>query len=132
MKTSHRSNALLVELLIVVMFFMLSATILLQVFSKARTLDMRAEREADAVAQAQDLADQLWAAEDADALLTSLGFTRSGDTWEREADSVVTRVTAERQELSAGVFLRSEVQVLDSDGTALVTLPCSRYREVSP
>ena len=32
MKTGNRSNALLVELLIVVMFFMLSCTVLLQVF----------------------------------------------------------------------------------------------------
>ena len=42
MKSGSRSNALLVELLIVVMFFMLSSTVLLQVFATARTQSDRA------------------------------------------------------------------------------------------
>ena len=44
MRTGRSSNALLVELLIVIAFFMLSATILMQVFAGARTQSDRAER----------------------------------------------------------------------------------------
>ena len=36
MRSEHRSNALLVELLIVILFFMLAAGVLVQVFGKAR------------------------------------------------------------------------------------------------
>ena len=42
MKTGNRSNALLVELLIVVLFFMLAATVLLQVFTGASDQGTRA------------------------------------------------------------------------------------------
>ena len=49
MKSGNRSNALLVELLIVVMFFMLSSTVLLQVFSTARNQSRRAELMTDAL-----------------------------------------------------------------------------------
>ncbi len=132
MKSNHRGNALLVELLIVVAFFMLSATVLVQVCSKARQLDLRAEREAEAVLTAQDLADRLWAAEDAPALLASLGFAERDGAWERRAeDGVTTRVTVTGETQPAGILRRQEVRVTDADGTALLVLPCSRYLEVS-
>ena len=64
-RSTNRSNALLVELLIVVMFFMLSATVLLQVFAAARNQSRQAERMIGALNTAQNVADELYAAEDA-------------------------------------------------------------------
>ena len=42
MKGNHYGNALLVELLIVVLFFMLSSTVLLQLFASARNQGAKA------------------------------------------------------------------------------------------
>ena len=64
MKTHNRSNALLMELLIVILVFMLASTLLMQVFAKVRGLEDRAELTATALAEAQGQADRLYAAED--------------------------------------------------------------------
>jgi hypothetical protein len=50
MKNHSHSNALLVELLIVVLFFMLASTVLLQLFTAARTQSQRAEDLSEASA----------------------------------------------------------------------------------
>ena len=47
MRTGNGSKALLIELLIVLLFFMIAATVLLQLFSTARNMSERAELLAD-------------------------------------------------------------------------------------
>ena len=65
MKTHNRSNALLVELMIVILFFMLSATILLQVFAASTNQSRNADITTRALTGAQNTADRLYAAPDA-------------------------------------------------------------------
>ena len=60
----NRSNVLLVEILIAVLFFMLSATVLVRVFVTARNMTLRAGVETQALAEAQNVAETLYAAED--------------------------------------------------------------------
>ena len=57
MKNHSHSDALLVELLIVVLFFMLASTVLLQLFTAARTQSQRAEDLSEATLLAQNLAE---------------------------------------------------------------------------
>ena len=83
MRSEHRSNALLVELLIVILFFMLAAGVLVQVFGKARNMSARSETVAAALSDAQNVADQLYAAPDAEAALTALGFAGGNGVWTR-------------------------------------------------
>ena len=62
MKKANRSNALLVELLIVVIFFMLASTVLLQVFTASSNQGKKAGAINDALVAAQNTADRLYAA----------------------------------------------------------------------
>ena len=86
MKSGNRSNALLVELLIVVLFFMLSSTILLRVFSTAHQQNVRAGAITTALTEAQNVAEGLYAADDVEAELRKMGFELKENVWAREAE----------------------------------------------
>ncbi len=79
MKTGNRSNALLVELMIVIMFFMLTTSVLLEVFAKARKMSARAELLTNSLVIAQNTADRLYAADDPEKTLTEMNFSKDGD-----------------------------------------------------
>ena len=130
MKSGSRSNALLVELLIVVMFFMLTTTVLLEVFAKANQFSSRSELLTVSLVKAQNVADQLYAAEDAAELLRSLGFTEEENVWALEEKNYRMEVLVTPEADEAGVFRRQEVRVI-SDGEQIYSLPCSRW-EVKP
>lgn len=130
MKSGSRSNALLVELLIVVMFFMLTTTVLLEVFAKANQFSSRSELLTVSLVKAQNVADQLYAAEDAAELLRSLGFTEEENVWALEEKNYRLEVLVTPEADEAGVFRRQEVRVI-SDGEQIYSLLCSRW-EVKP
>lgn len=133
MKTNNRSNALLVELLIVVMFFMLSATVLLQVFMKTRGQSIQAGAIDDALNEAQNVADRLYTVSggDSEEALKSMGFdfdAAGGSFLEREEYRLqVYRNTEDRE---AGLMDLYQVQAYQGD-ELLFTLPVARYREAS-
>lgn len=58
----NRQNTLLMEILIVVLFFALCSTVILNVFVGAHNQSERAGAQADALIAAQSLADRLYAA----------------------------------------------------------------------
>ena len=130
MNSNSHSNALLVELLIVVMFFLLTTTTLLEVFAKAHEMSVRSEVLTVSLVKAQNTADRLYAADDTDAVLESLGFVKEDGIWtiEEELYKIEAVVTPETDE--AGVFRRQEVRVI-SNGEQIYSLPCSRW-EVEP
>ena len=78
MKVRNRSNVLLVEILIAVLFFMLSATVLVRVFVTARNMTVRSGVKSVAVAEAQNVAEAMYAADDIDQMLEEQGFRRPG------------------------------------------------------
>ena len=132
MKSRSQSNALLMELLIVVMVFMLASTVLLQVFMKARSQSFQAGIIGDALNEAQNVAERLYGSEaDTAALLKEIGFdsdTAGGSLLEREEYRLlVYRNTEDRQ---AGLMDLYQVQAYHGD-ELLFTLPVARYREAS-
>ena len=131
MKSGNRSNALLVELLIVVLFFMLAATVLLQVFSTARNLSAQSGRLAQALTEAQNVAERLVAAGEPEAELSRLGFQKQDDRWLLSGEEFDTVVTLSAEDMPYGVMLRQQIQVL-REGEQLLSLPVSRYQEVRP
>ena len=133
MRSGNRSNALLVELLIVVMFFMLSCTVLLQVFTTARGQSARAEMLTQALNAAQNAADCLYAAEDAEAALRDMDFEEKDGEWVRaEGDWSLFVTGLETESLGEGALSRYQVQAREKDGP-LITLPVVRYGgEVRP
>lgn len=131
MRTHTRSNALLVELMIVILFFMLASTVLIQVFAKARSMSASAETIAAAIMDAQNAADRLITAADPESELEEMGFSRDGGKWVLDRDSYRMEAETERIPAPAGKMIRQSVRVISADGTELLRLPCSRYEEVA-
>ena len=130
MRNANRSNALLVELLIVVLFFMLSSTVLLQVFSTARNQSTLSEKLISASNAAQSAADRLYAAKDAEMLLSEMGWTLEEDLWRLPGDAFDLTVSISREQQPFGELLRYQVRAV-SGGQTLVELPGARYQEAA-
>ena len=139
MRNNNRSNVLLVEILIAVLFFMLSATVLVQVFGTSRSLTVRSGVETLALAEAQNVADTLYAAEDPGAVLEGMEFIESHGAWSKDYGDFSIYVTAEEKRTDAGELWEGQVSAFYSrrdpeaarqEDEQLFTLPCTRYKEV--
>ena len=128
MRTGNGSKALLIELLIVLLFFMIAATVLLQLFSTARNMSERAELLAEATNEVQNLAEQLYAASDPQQTLQDLGFAEDSGLWQREDTRWTLRIQMDPEETEAGLLRRGEITVLSGEET-LLALPWTRYEE---
>ena len=129
MRSNHHSNALLVELLIVVLFFMLAASVLLQVFAAARLQSDRAAKLAEAANWAQNVADRLYAADNPDEALTTLGFAANGESWVYSGERFSAILTQNTETGAAGQLRQGDLTVTDGE-EMLISLPCARYEEV--
>ena len=133
MREGHRANALLVELLLVIFFFMLSAMVLVELFAGAKHKTLQARATNVAIMDAQNIADDLYGADDPDAVLQELGFTKNGDAWTLEEKEYTLTVTQQEEAAEAGT-LRIFTISGTGDGKDLFSLPSTRYipKEVSP
>ena len=133
MKEGSRANALLVELLLVIFFFMISAAILVQVFADAKLKSRTAHATNASMLEAQNIAEDLYAAEDPDAVLNAYGFISKDGTLILEKDGYFLKVTIREQETESGVLRTYDVSGVEGDKT-LLTLPSTRFipKEVSP
>ena len=133
MKEGSRANALLVELLLVIFFFMISAAILVQVFADAKLKSRTAHATNASMLEAQNIAEDLYAAEDPDAVLAGYGFAAQDGGWVLEKDGYLLKVTLREEETASGTLRTYEVSGVEGDKT-LLTLPSARFipKEVSP
>ena len=142
MKEGSRANALLVELLLVIFFFMISAAILVQVFADAKLKSRTAHATNASMLEAQNVAEDLYATDDPDAVLAGYGFTAQDGSWVLEKDGYLLKVTLRNEESDSGVLRTYDVcgveKVRDQSGAetekTLLTIPSARYipKEVSP
>ncbi len=134
MKKANRSNALLVELLIVVIFFMLASMVLLQVFTASSNQGRKAGAINEALVLAQNTADRLYAAEPGDdgavQVLRDLGYKEEEDGagWKLRNGIYWLVVQLEDETMDAGIMRRATVQAFKGEDT-LFTLPVARYEE---
>ena len=128
MKRENKTNALLVELLIVILFFMLGAAILIQVFHKSHQLEKNAQASAQALVDAQNVAETLYAMNGDTEYLQEEGFVYSaeGDVWLKPAEGYQLRVTMVDTALVKGSILEMRVEAVVDD-EVLLSLPCSKY-----
>ena len=133
MKEGSRANALLVELLLVVFFFMISAAILVQVFADARLKSRTAHATNASMLEAENIADELYAAKDPDVVLADYGFAAEDGGWVLQKDGYLLKVTLREEETEAGTLRTYDVSGIEGENI-LMTLPSSRYipKEVSP
>ena len=133
MKEGSRANALLVELLLVIFFFMLSAAILVQVFADAKLKSRTAHAANYSMIEAQNIAEDLYAADDPDAVLKDYGFSREGENWMLQKDGYQLKVTFREEETETGILRTYDISGIEGEKT-LLTLPSTRYfpKEVAP
>ena len=140
MRNKNRSNILLVEILIAVLFFMLSATVLVRVFIGARNMTVKSGVESRALAEAQNVAETLYTAEDVDATLEELSFVSSHGTWSKDCGDYTLYVTGELQPTNAGELWTGSVSAFyklrnpdlaRQEDEELFSLPCAKYKGVS-
>lgn len=139
MGNKNRSNVLLVEILIAVLFFMLSATVLVRVFVTARNMTIRAGIQNQALVEAQNVADALYAADDADAALEAMDFRLYHGAWSRSYGDYTLYIESDENDTDAGVLWQGDVRVfyhnpnvdlVRQEDEELFSIPCTRYREV--
>ena len=139
MGETNRSNVLLVEILIAVLFFMLSATVLVRVFSSSRLLTVRSGVETLALARAQDVAEELYASEDPEDMLVKKGFINSHGAWTMDCGEYTLYVTSETVPTDEGELWQGEVHAFykhrDPDKARqedeeMFALPCARDKGV--
>ncbi len=133
MREGHRANALLVELLLVIFFFMLGATTLVELFAGAKHKTIQARATNVAIMEAENIADELYGSDDPEATLKDLGFTSDGGVWTLEKKEYTLTVTQSEEALEAGTLRLFKISGT-GDGKDLFTLPSTRYlpKEVSP
>ena len=139
MRKRNRSDLMLVEILIGVFFFMLSLTVLVQVFAKSRNLTVKAEVETKALAQAQNVIESIYNTEDPLKNLQEMGFLNSHGVWVQDLQSYSLMATMENVPAEAGTLWRGEIKAfynlrdLEKDrqeAEMLFSLPCAWYRGV--
>lgn len=133
MREGRRANALLVELLLVILFFMLSATTIVELFAGAKHKTVQARATSEAIMEAQNIADDLYGADDPDAVLKELGFSEGDGIWTLEETEYTLTVLQKEEETEAGILHTFTVSAT-GDGKDLFSLPSTRYlpKEVSP
>ncbi|MBR2511974.1 MAG: hypothetical protein K6F61_07375 [Clostridiales bacterium] len=142
MKEGSRANALLVELLLVIFFFMISAAILVQVFADAKLKSRTAHATNASMLEAQNVAEDLYVTDSPAAVLNGYGFNEKDGVWTLEKDGYLLRVTILEEETDSGILRKCDVSGVevthDQSGaekeSTLLTIPSTRYiqKEVSP
>lgn len=139
----NRSKAILVEILIAVFFFMIAATVLVRVFVTSHRLTVLSGLKTQALSEAQNVADAIYAAEDVDADLRDMGFVLSHGVWTRAAEDGTYTIYVECSETptETGSLWNGTVRAFDSVSGAdtsrsqdreLFALECVRYRGDEP
>ena len=126
MERKYRLNALLVEIMIAVLFFALSATVILDCFSAARRLSAEAEMESEALLAAQNLAEAIYAREQPEAFLEKQGFQFENGLWRQKDAAWALGFQMKEEDIGSGVLLSARVQVY-KESEMIAELPCSRY-----
>lgn len=132
MNRNNRTNTLLVELMIVILFFALSVSVLVKMFSAAYTLSDVADVETRSLSVAQNIADEMKAATDAGAYLAENGFSQEGNRYSAEIEEYTIAVTLNEPRPSAPGILTEAALTVIYDDKELFTLDCTKYAEVTP
>lgn len=127
MARSNQLNTLLMEILIAVLFFALCSTVILDVFVGAHNQSVRAGVQAQALADAQNLADVLYAAEKREDVLLKDGFEADASgVFTRDCGEYALSVALGEEQTAAGRIQTADISAL-YQGKTLFSLPDARY-----
>lgn len=126
MKHGSRVNTLLIELMIVIFFFMLASTVMVQIFADARKCSMRAGARTEALLEAQNIAELIAAGESVDKIIEDYGFRTDEDGWISEKGHYWLYIESGNMMSTTG-NLRCSTITAGMDDTELFSIPCDRY-----
>ena len=134
MKKHGTANILLMELLVVILFFMLCVSTLVEVLGLARGKSALARAENDAMLRVENLESLIREAGDMGETLKENGFEQNADRWTLEEETFVLHADITDEKTEAGILQTVTFTAERPDGTGLMELPVTRYipREVSP
>ncbi len=142
MKKAGKPNSLLIELVIVLLFFSLSASVILQLFVATHNKSTHSKVGSAALMLAEDLNDRFAVSDLAiETFLAASGWVPAEDgdanayvrTVNLEGRALEVAVTGAQQTSEAGVLDEYAIDVYDR-GDVIIHLPMVRYspREVTP
>jgi len=134
MKKHGTSNILLIELVLVILFFMLCASVIVEAFGGARLKSREARSRSEAMMTVENLEARLAGEENAEGMLESSGFLPEEDRWVlREKDYTLTAEIRE-EKTGAGILRTVAFAARQGNGAELFELPVTHYLpgEVSP
>ena len=128
----QKGNTLLIELVIVLFFFALSQTIILQVFARAQQINLQAQAQSFALLAAEDVAETLAVSDRPEDTLLSLGFMQTQNHFQRTDSRFLLNASITRFTQPSGMLTTITISATRGDNT-LFTLPAVRYmQEVTP
>lgn len=123
----YQGNILLIELLIVILFFSLSQVVMVRVFASAHEKSHNSVQLRHALMACQDVAEQLSVSEEPDALLLRMDFNGEDGTYFRcDENGFDVYVHCQREDTAAGTLLTSTVTA-QKENREILTLPVSLY-----
>lgn len=123
----YQGNTILIELIIVILFFSLSMIAIIPVFAGAQQMTSESRARSRAMALAQDIAETLSASDMADEALLSKGFTKTEDGYVLTSpDGFTLTAICARLTQPAGALTQTTIEATRGDET-LFTLPVSHY-----
>ena len=123
----YQGNILLIELLIVILFFSLSQVLMVRVFASAHTKSYESVQLRRALMTCEDLAEQLSISEEPDALLLHQGFNGQDGSYVYTSEhGFDVYVLCHREEKPAGTLLSSTITA-QKDENVIISLPVSLY-----
>lgn len=139
MNSKRKPNAMLIELVIVILFFSISAGIILQLFVAAHDRSRQSAMDNEMTLVAEDIAERFAVSTlDADAFFLSGGWAGEADAYTRtltleSGREVQLSVTGAQQETQAGTLDVFALVAYDGD-REIMNLPVSRYlpKEATP
>ncbi len=134
MKKHGTANILLVELVLVILFFMLCMPTIVRCFGNARLKSDYARASAEAAVKAENTGERLAAAEDAEAELERSGFVREGDSWIFRTERYTLTAAPSEEKTEAGILRTVLLSAETKNGTRMFELPAVKYipGEVGP
>ena len=134
MKKHSTANILLMELLVVILFFMLCVSTLVEVLGAARGKSAFAQAENAAMLRVENMESLIREAGEIGEALTENGFEPEGEGWILTEDSFILRAAVTDEKTDAGILQTVTLTARRPDGTEMMALPVVRYipEEVSP
>ena len=135
MKKKHgTANILLIELVLVILFFMLCVSTIVEMFGAARVKSAWAKAGSEAMLIVENLEERLAASDDAGGELSRQGFAQEEDRWVLREESYTLTAVESLEKTEAGTLRTVAFSAEQKTGKSLFELPVTHYLpgEVSP